>query len=327
MGGQTNRDPVIYIRPLRMVVGALRQQGDAAHETKSLYEITEFETTTNAAAILVKLPARQFRQCGHAFLASQFCNVGHDDLLQLTTTVHPHGGAGQAMTQAALSLQKLACLRGGRLLFTNLNLDLEPGDSAQIAGPNGIGKSSLLRIVAGLLRPFAGTVQRTGTVALTDELDALDRERTVHAALTFWGRMDDAPPMRIDAALEALGIAHLAGIPVRMLSTGQRKRAALARTLASDASIWLLDEPANGLDVQAAATLGDVVAHHRARGGIVLAASHLPLAWAQDVTLHLTAPRDDMPDQQDAPMPHLAEKRGANAAKPVRTGKDSETPA
>lgn len=200
------------------------------------------------------------------------------------------------MMPAGLSLQGVACLRGGRLLFTGLDLELGPGGSAQVAGPNGIGKSSLLRIVAGLLRPFAGTVRRNGAVALTDELDALDRERTVHAALGFWARMDGVPAARIDAALDALGIAHLAQIPVRMLSTGQRKRAALARTLASGAPLWLLDEPANGLDSQAAATLGEIVAQHRAQGGIVVAASHLPLAWAQDVTLHLTPPSDDGED-------------------------------
>lgn len=202
------------------------------------------------------------------------------------------------MTPAMLSLHGLACVRGGRLLFTGLDLALAPGGSAQVAGPNGIGKSSLLRIVAGLLRPFAGTVQRTGAVALTDELDALDRERTVHDALSFWARMDDAPAARIDAALDALGIGHLAEIPVRMLSTGQRKRAALARTLASGASIWLLDEPANGLDVQAAATLGAVVERHRAQGGIVLAASHMPLAWTQDVTLNLTTPSEHADDAE-----------------------------
>ncbi|HWJ68591.1 MAG TPA: heme ABC exporter ATP-binding protein CcmA [Sphingobium sp.] len=233
------------------------------------------------------------------------------------------------MTPAALSLQSLACLRGGRLLFTGLDLDLGPGGSAQVAGPNGIGKSSLLRIVAGLLRPFAGTVQRTGAVALTDELDALDRERTVLGALRFWARMDEAPSARIDAALEALGIAHLADIPVRMLSTGQRKRAALARTLASGAPIWLLDEPANGLDVQAAATLGDVVTRHRAQGGIVLAASHLPLAWAQDVTLHLTAPHEGMLDDEAEAQTrrHRSAHQAHEGMPPTSTGTDGDRPA
>lgn len=199
------------------------------------------------------------------------------------------------MSGARLSLRGLACLRGGRLLFTELNLDLKAGASAQIAGPNGIGKSSLLRIVAGLLRPYAGTIAREGAVALTDELDALDRDRTVHAALAFWARIDDAPDGRIDAALADLGIAHLADIPVRMLSTGQRKRAALARTLVTGAPIWLLDEPANGLDVASAAALGTLVDRHRAQGGIVLAASHLPLAWSQDVTITLAPPIEAQP--------------------------------
>ena len=197
------------------------------------------------------------------------------------------------MSRAAISLEDLACLRGGRLLFAGVNLHLAHGQSAQIAGPNGIGKSSLLRIVAGLLRPFAGTVRCDGAVALTDELDALDRDRTVQDALAFWAKIDEVPLDRIAAALEDLGIAHLAEVPARMLSTGQRKRAALARTLITGAPIWLLDEPANGLDVTSAKQLGTLVDRHLATGGIVLTASHLPLAWAQHVTIHLSPPPDE----------------------------------
>jgi heme exporter protein A len=191
---------------------------------------------------------------------------------------------------AALALESLACLRGGRLLFAGIDLSLGAGASAQIAGPNGAGKSSLLRIVAGLLRPYAGHVRIDGAVALTDELDALDRDRALRNALAFWARIDAVPQARIDAALDDLGIAHLCEIPVRMLSTGQRKRAALARTLITGAPIWLLDEPANGLDAESAARLGVIVGRHRAAGGIVLAASHLPLGWSQDVTIRLSPP-------------------------------------
>lgn len=197
------------------------------------------------------------------------------------------------MSGARLELRELGCLRGGRLLFAGLNLALSAGGSAQIAGPNGIGKSSLLRIIAGLLPAYTGSVLRDGAVALADELDALDRERTVRTALGFWARIDGVSRDRIDEALVALKIPHLAEIPVRMLSTGQRKRAALARTIATGAPIWLLDEPANGLDVESAAVLGGIVDAHRSRGGIVLAASHLPLAWEQDVTVQLQLPHEE----------------------------------
>jgi heme exporter protein A len=190
-------------------------------------------------------------------------------------------------------IKGLACRRDGRLLFTGLDLDLAAGQSALIAGPNGIGKSSLLRIVAGLLAPFAGTVDATGAIALTDEAAALDREKTLRAALGFWAKLDGANPDRIDAALADLGIAHLADIPVRILSTGQRKRAALARTIASGADIWLLDEPANGLDAASAQALVQVVERHRSTGGVVLAASHMPLGWRHDAELTLAASEEE----------------------------------
>ncbi|MBO9580371.1 MAG: heme ABC exporter ATP-binding protein CcmA [Sphingobium sp.] len=196
------------------------------------------------------------------------------------------------MSAAWLAIKGLACRRGGRLLFAGLDLDLAAGQSALIAGPNGIGKSSLLRIVAGLLSPIAGTVEGDGTIALTDEAAALDREKTLRAALGFWAKLDGVGLDRVDAALADLGIGHLADIPVRILSTGQRKRAALARTIASGANIWLLDEPANGLDVASAQALAQAVEHHRARGGIILAASHMPLGWRHDGELTLAAPEE-----------------------------------
>jgi len=197
------------------------------------------------------------------------------------------------MSAARLSIKGLAGRRGGRLLFAGLDLDLAAGQSALIAGPNGIGKSSLLRIVSGLLAPFAGTIDAAGTIALTDEAAALDREKVLRAALGFWTKLDGASPNRIDAALADLGIAHLAEIPVRILSTGQRKRAALARTIVSGADIWLLDEPANGLDAASVQALVTVVERHRAGGGIVLAASHMPLGWRHDAELTLAAPAEE----------------------------------
>lgn len=187
---------------------------------------------------------------------------------------------------ASLRLDAVACRRGGRLLFSGLSFDLAAGDAALVTGPNGIGKSSLLRLIAGLLPAFQGTIQRHGTVALADESLALDPLDPLGAALGYWARLDGGMD-RLAPAMQNMGIAHLAPVPVRMLSTGQRKRAALARTIASGAPIWLLDEPGNGLDGDGLARLEQAMADHRAAGGILLVASHFPIALpgADRVTL------------------------------------------
>jgi heme exporter protein A len=177
-----------------------------------------------------------------------------------------------------LRLDKAACIRGGRLLFEGLDLVLAAGDAALVTGPNGAGKSSLIRLAAGLLAPAAGAVER-GAAALADERLALDARLPLRRALAFWSALGaDAPPSTLDPAMAAMGLTRLAGVPVRMLSTGQRKRAALARVLASGADLWLLDEPANGLDADGQARLEAAMAAHRARGGAILAATHQPLA-------------------------------------------------
>jgi heme exporter protein A len=169
-----------------------------------------------------------------------------------------------------LELDGVACVRGGRLLFEGLRLALGPGEAALVTGPNGAGKSSLLRLAGGLLRTAAGTVRRS-SAALADERLALDERQALGEALAFWVA-DPAP------GLAAMGLTPLAEVPVRMLSAGQRRRAALARVAASGALLWLLDEPANGLDADGQARLEAAMAAHRARGGAILAASHQPLA-------------------------------------------------
>ena len=123
--------------------------------------------------------------------------------------------------------------------------------------------------------PFgAMRVERGSPAALADETAALDERLTLGQALGFWARIDDSRP---EAGMEPLGLLPLKDVPVRMLSTGQRKRATLARVVASGAPLWLLDEPANGLDAEILGRLTDVMASHRSRGGAVLAASHQPL--------------------------------------------------
>jgi heme exporter protein A len=175
---------------------------------------------------------------------------------------------------ASLALDGVTGVRRGRTLFAGLALALGPGGAALVTGPNGAGKSSLLRIVAGLLAPAAGTVRVAGGVALLDERHALDPERRLRDALGFWAGLDggDAGP-----ALAALDLGPLAEVPVRLLSTGQRRRAAMARVVASGAAVWLLDEPATGLDEASVARLEGLVAAHRAGGGIALVATHQPL--------------------------------------------------
>jgi heme exporter protein A len=185
-----------------------------------------------------------------------------------------------------LEARDLACLRGERAVFAGLSFRLDPGGALLLVGANGAGKSTLLRLLAGLLRPEAGVLLWDGTDALADRAahaarlrylshqDALKPALTARENLLFfaslWG--GDA-----DAALAALGLGPLAELPARVLSSGQKRRLALARLVLGDAPLWLLDEPTVGLDAASVERLGGLLARHRAAGGMVLAATHLPL--------------------------------------------------
>ncbi len=188
---------------------------------------------------------------------------------------------------ARLRFENLACIRGDRLLFEGLDLDLGPGGAALVSGPNGAGKSSLLRLVAGLLRPAAGHITTTGGIAWLGEQPALDAALPLRRALGYWAAIDRAAAGTIDIALDAMDIAGLAEVPVRMLSTGQRKRAGLARVMLGGARIWLLDEPANGLDTATLARLEAAIARHRQGGGIALVATHQPIALDHAIPIAL----------------------------------------
>ena len=180
-------------------------------------------------------------------------------------------GSGQAAGAAVpwLRFSEVALERGGRLLFEGLDFAVGPGEALHVAGPNGSGKSSLIRLAAGLLRATVGEVERA-PAALADDSLALDRELPLGRALAFWAS-------EVEPAMAALGIGHLAEVPVRLLSSGQQKRATLARVAASGAPLWLLDEPLNALDAEGAERLAALVRSHRQAGGGVVAASHQPL--------------------------------------------------
>jgi len=187
------------------------------------------------------------------------------------------------MQGASIAIEDLACRRGDRVLFRGLSLRLDGGEALHVTGSNGIGKSSLLRIVAGLAPAFAGRVETSGMIGLVDERHALDHALPLGHALEFWRKLDHAA----ESELDRLGLTALLDVPVRYLSTGQKKRAALARLIGQRAPIWLLDEPLNGLDGDAAALTEALVADHCAAGGIALIASHQPFTLTHKRTLPL----------------------------------------
>ncbi len=192
-------------------------------------------------------------------------------------------------TDSLLAGESLGCVRGDRPVFAGLDFRLEPGGALLLTGPNGSGKSSLLRILAGLLPPAAGVLRWRGRPVEeaepphTSELhylghqDALKPALTVRENLAFWTRLRRGEEASVDGALARFALDHLAEVPGRLLSSGQRRRLALARLLAAPAPLWLLDEPGVGLDAASLTTLNAVLAEHRAAGGTVVAATHQPL--------------------------------------------------
>jgi heme exporter protein A len=175
----------------------------------------------------------------------------------------------------SLVADNLACRRGERLLFRRLSFRLEAGAACHVTGANGAGKTTLIRALAGLTTPYAGSVNREGALALLDERTGLDPALPLAKALAFWFALDGAETS--SAIMERLRLDALAEVPVRYLSTGQKKRAALARVIGQAAPVWLLDEPLSGLDAASQSLVSTLVREHCAGGGIALIASHQPL--------------------------------------------------
>jgi heme exporter protein A len=208
---------------------------------------------------------------------------------------HQPASVHKTWEQPLLQAAGLAAFRGERVVFHQLTFEVAAGGAMLLTGPNGAGKSTLLRVLAGLLRPAAGKLAWDGADALAD--------LPLHARrVAYVGHQDAVKPGftaaenlhfadngggGVKEALAAMGLGELAEIPTRILSAGQRRRLALSRLALADRPLWLLDEPTLGLDALSEERLYRMLAAHRARGGIVIAATHLPLPLPDAMKLSL----------------------------------------
>lgn len=198
----------------------------------------------------------------------------------------------QSRSHAGLRVAGVSAFRGERLVLRDLSFEVPDGGAMLLLGANGSGKSTLLRVLAGLKRPDAGQVAWRGQdlreqwvpAAYLGHLDAVKPGLTTLENLALAARIGRG---NAAAALAALDLSALADLPARLLSAGQKRRLALARLLVSRAGLWLLDEPTLGLDTASVARLGVLMAAHRAAGGVVVAATHLPLPLGNAAELRL----------------------------------------
>jgi heme exporter protein A len=216
---------------------------------------------------------------------------------------------------ADLIAEDLACRRGERLVFAGLSFRLPPGGALLLTGSNGSGKTSLLRVVAGLLMPAAGRLA-WGARPVTDDIgahraglhyighqDAIKSALTPRETLAFWAALRGLAVSRsalaIDQALFAFALDGAADWPCRWLSAGQRRRLALTRLLMAPAPLWLLDEPMSTLDGDGRDRLQGIIAAHRANGGQILLSTHAPIALdaAQSLALDAFSPGRGDPGQ------------------------------
>jgi heme exporter protein A len=190
----------------------------------------------------------------------------------------------------------LDCIRGGREVFSRLGFALQSGEALLVTGRNGAGKSSLLRMIAGLIHVAGGRLELQGGHAertLAEQThylghqDALKPSLSVMENLAFWARFlggrEDAP----SSALASVGLEALAGLPAAYLSAGQRRRLSIARLIAAKRPIWLLDEPTSALDRAAQERLSELMAVHLAGGGMIIAAAHGPIGLERARELQL----------------------------------------
>lgn len=198
-------------------------------------------------------------------------------------------GLGQSY-KTSIAMANLACMRSNRIIYQHISTDILPSQILWVKGRNGSGKSTLLRQISGLLPIISGQLDVTGDIALTDEKLTLDPNLPLEKALRFWADLDDSSLTALDDAMQMFDLVMLSNIPVRLLSTGQRKRANLARVFASEAHILCLDEPYNGLDLDNIAALDRAILRHKKSDGITIIASHIKPTLDMDHILDLDQP-------------------------------------
>jgi heme exporter protein A len=212
------------------------------------------------------------------------------------------------LTEPCLIAENLACQRGERLIFTGISFQLEAGEALLLTGTNGSGKTSLLRLLATLIAPVGGRLVWGAAPVEADigayrerlryigHQDSVKPDLTPRETVAFWASLQGLRASRAraltEAALTTFALDGVADWPCRWLSAGQRKRLALARLVATPASIWLLDEPTSALDHDNQLRLERVIAEHRASGGRIVVASHIPIdiTAAARLTLDAFAP-------------------------------------
>ena len=203
--------------------------------------------------------------------------------------------------------EDLACQRGQRRVFAGLSFRLPPGGALVLTGSNGSGKTSLLRLLAGLILPAAGRLvwgsapiehdpaAHRARLHYLGHQDGVKPDLTPRETLAFWAALRGCKTPRLDEALAAFTLTPVADWPCRWLSAGQRRRLALARLCATTAPLWLLDEPISALDHENQVRLEEVFAAHRAAGGRIIVTTHMPIeiAAAGRLVLEDFAPTDE----------------------------------
>jgi heme exporter protein A len=185
-----------------------------------------------------------------------------------------------------LSGRGLRCIRGGREVFSGLGFDVSTGEALAVTGANGSGKTSLLRLIAGLLMRSGGSIDLDGgdrELSLAEQAhylghrDAMKPSLTVLENLKFWRDFLGGETSDAAECLAAVGLDHAAQLPAVVLSAGQRRRLSIARLLTVRRPVWLLDEPTSALDSAGQAMFAEVMQEHLERGGMIVAATHTPL--------------------------------------------------